>query len=488
MQPGEVLAGRYELHDIVGRGGMGEVFRATDRSLGREVAVKVLPRHLLGDDKATERFRREAQLAASLHHPHTVTVHDVVQGQGVEAIVMEFVDGPTLADVIADTDHLPWERALRIAASVADALDAAHARGLVHRDVKPSNVLIAHGDTIKVTDFGIARMVESSQTVTGTVYGSVPYLAPEQALGDPTDARTDVYGLGCLLYEMLTGRPPYVADDAVGTVYQHLHADPMPPSQRNPTVPAVVDDIVLTALERDPDRRYPSAADFAVALRDGAEGRSPTQVLPPTPAADQTRPVAAPFPAPAPRGGRPRRTAVRRSEPRRSPMPLIVALVVLVFLVLWLVGAFDESSGEPGALPGASPSPTVVTEATPPASETATSAPSPTTSPPQSPTPTQTPTETDSPATAEEAAQEVRASIAEARSNGDLTAKAENELDKQLSEVMKEHDRDNDDKALEKLDEMREQLRKFIEEGEATERAAELIEPELDDLETALRS
>lgn len=482
MQPGEILAGRYALETVVGRGGMGEVFRATDRALGREVAVKVLPRHLLGDERATQRFRREAQLAASLHHPHTVTVHDVVTGEGVEAIVMELVDGPTLADVLVDTGPMPWDRALRVAASVAAALEAAHSRGLVHRDVKPSNVLLTSDDTVKVTDFGIARTVEASQTVTGTVYGSVPYLAPEQALGDPTDARTDVYGLGCLLYEMLTGRPPYVADDAVGTVYQHLHADPIPPSERNPNVPTFVDDIVLPALERDAELRYQTAGGFAAVLREGADGIAPAPAAAPAgPPVAETRRM-----PPPPRGGRARRTAVRRGQPRRSVVPLMVALIVLVFAVLWLAGAFDDSAtGADGAADDTAAEGTVT--AAPPTATPTTSGPTPDAIAQGSPTASPTPTESDPP-DPEDAARDVRAAIASARNEGELTAKAEDELEKALGAVMDEHAEGDDEEAFEKLEKMREELTELVEKREATERGSQLVSPALDELETSLRS
>ena len=472
MEPGETLAERYELHEVVGRGGMGEVFRATDRTLGREVAVKVLPRHLIGDQDATRRFRREARLAASLDRSDTVTVHDVVQEGDVEAIVMEFIDGPTLADVLRDTGPLPWRRALRIAAMVADALDAAHRRDLIHRDVKPSNVLLVADNEIKVTDFGIARAGQASDTVTGTVRGSVPYLAPEQALGEPTDARTDVYGLGCLVYELLTGRPPYVADDAVGTVYQHLHAEPVPPSQRNDDVPEQVDRVVLRAIARDIDRRWPSAGAFAEALRATEAGEDVTQVLPPDPAPAHAATERVSTPPPR-RGGRAKKEPVRRSQPRRSSVPLLVGLIVLVFVVLWVVGAFDDT-GAATEDPAAS---ATQTTAPPPSEPT----PTPTASP--SPTPSPSP---EGPGTPEEEAQEVRAAIAAARSEGEISAKAEEELDKRLTEVMEKHDEGDREEALKKLDELRDKLDELVEKQEATPEARERLGPELDDLRIAL--
>lgn len=474
MQPGEVLSGRYELVEVVGRGGMGEVFRAVDRRLGRVVAIKVLPRHLLGDEAATRRFRREAQLAASMDHPDTVTVHDVVKEPDVEAIVMEFVPGRTLADLLHDEGPLPWDEALALAARVGDALHAAHQRGLVHRDVKPSNVLLGDGDVVKVTDFGIARAIHSHHTVTGTVYGSVPYLSPEQAVGDPTDARSDVYGLGCLVYELVTGRPPYIGDDAVGTVYQHLHAQPVPPSERDPDLPRVVDDVVLPALERDPSRRYTSAASFAEALRDAVAGRAPTRPLPPPVGSGHGQPPVGETSTRPVRGGRVRRTPVRKSQPRRSFVPLLVALILLIFLTLWATGTFDDSTADaarPNEAAEKSPAPEALS----------------TPSAPPSPSPSPSPTASTLADPAEES-RDVRAAIAAARQDGDLSAKAEQELDKLLTTAMQKHEDGDEEAALKELDELMKKLDEFVEKGEATVAARTHIEPELEELRRAIRS
>lgn len=492
MQPGDRLAGRYDLREPLGHGGMGEVFRAQDTSLDREVAVKVLPKHLLGDPGAVERFRREARTAASLAHPNIVTVHDVVEDDGVHAIVMELVDGPTLADIIRDTGSLPWREALTIGAAVADGLEAAHASGLVHRDVKPSNVLIARGDRVKITDFGIARAMEASRTMTGTVYGSAPYLAPEQALGEDTGPATDVYSLGCLLYELLTGRPPYVAEDAVGVVYQHLHADPVPPSERRRDLPPHVDAVVGRALRREPTDRYASAAEFAAVLREAERGVLPpaatVPVAPPaTPDATQALPPVRSAPQPA--AERPVAATRVRTVRRRSPAAPILVIGGLILGALLLAGLLaDEPSPAPGGEPTApattdapteSPTTGAPTETASPT--TAAPSPSPTAAPttaPPSPTPTQP--------TFDEAVADLRAAIAQARQAGELSEQAEETLDEALTKVVSAHDEGKQEEARRELEKLREELSRSVEQGQATQAAVERLEPRIDQLDAAI--
>ncbi len=255
--PGDVLVDRYELQSPLGRGGMAEVFRAHDRRLSREVAVKVLAPHLLSDARSIERFDREARAAASLNHPNIVNVFDAISDGDTHAIVMELVEGPTLADVISRDGQMPVDDAVRIAISIADALQAAHDRGLVHHDVKPRNVLFDSEGALKVTDFGIARAASSDIT---TIQGSPPYLAPEQARGGRSDRRSDIYALGCVLFEMLAGRPPFDGDSSSAVVMQHIDA-PVPPLSRFRTgVPRDLEAVVTRALAKDPDQRYDSPA------------------------------------------------------------------------------------------------------------------------------------------------------------------------------------------------------------------------------------
>lgn len=238
---------------------MAEVFRAVDTRLGREVAVKVLADHLLADPRSVERFEREGRNAASLHHPNIVDLYDAASEGDTHYLVMELVEGPTLAEVIKREGQMPVPRALDIAARIASALQVAHARGLVHHDVKPSNVLFDGSDNVKVADFGIARAASSDIT---TVQGSPPYVAPEQAKGGRADPRSDVYGLGCVLFEMLAGTPPFSGASASAVIMQHLETPPPPLSQFRDDVPADVNKVVLRALAKDPEQRYDSAQAF----------------------------------------------------------------------------------------------------------------------------------------------------------------------------------------------------------------------------------
>jgi serine/threonine protein kinase len=277
--PGDVLVDRYELRSRLGRGGMAEVFRAHDHRLDREVAVKVLAPHLLADARAVDRFDREARAAASLNHPNIVNVYDAVSDGDTHAIVMELVDGPTLAEVIAREGQLRVEDALPVAISIADALQAAHDRGLVHHDVKPRNVLFDDDGTVKVTDFGIARAASSDIT---TVQGSPPYLAPEQARGGQSDRRSDIYALGCVLFEMLAGRPPFEGDSSSAVIMQHIDTPAPPLSRFRDDLPRDLEQVVDRALAKDPDARYDSPAAMRADLTRIAGGLGGTLVAQPS--------------------------------------------------------------------------------------------------------------------------------------------------------------------------------------------------------------
>src|SRR3954464_9119712 len=258
-----VFANRYEVGDVIGEGGMATVFLAHDRLLDRDVAVKGVAAEVAGDPTNVTRFRREARAAAGLNHPNIVAVYDWGEEDGTSYIVMEYVRGQTLRDLIEDYGPLPAPEAARIAADIADALSFAHAHGVVHRDVKPGNVLITPQGDVKVTDFGIARSDSSEPlTKTGAVMGTATYFSPEQAQGFPLDGRSDVYALGVVLYEMLTGTAPFTAPSPVSVAYKHVRGTPAPPSSIVPDLPATMDHIVLTAMAKDVDQRYPSAQDF----------------------------------------------------------------------------------------------------------------------------------------------------------------------------------------------------------------------------------
>jgi serine/threonine protein kinase/beta-lactam-binding protein with PASTA domain len=269
MTQPRLLGGRYELDGIVGRGGMAEVFRARDIRLDRIVGVKTLRDDLARDQTFQARFRREAQSAASLNHPSIVAVYDtgedMVGNTPVPYIVMEFVDGRTLRDLLRDDRRLLPERAAEITDGVLRALDYSHRNGIVHRDIKPGNVMLTRSGDVKVMDFGIARAVSDAQatmTQTAQVIGTAQYLSPEQARGERVDARSDLYSAGCLLYELLTGRPPFTGDSPVAIAYQHVREAPVPPSRIDPELPAWCDAIVLKAMEKDPADRYQSAGEM----------------------------------------------------------------------------------------------------------------------------------------------------------------------------------------------------------------------------------
>ena len=279
MTQPRLLGGRYELDGIVGRGGMAEVYRARDIRLDRIVAVKTLREDLARDQTFQARFRREAQSAASLNHPSIVAVYDTGEddtgGSHIPYIVMEYVDGRTLRDLLREDRRLLPERALEITDGVLRALDYSHRNGIVHRDIKPGNVMLTRDGKIKVMDFGIARAVSDAQatmTQTAQVIGTAQYLSPEQARGERVDARSDLYSTGCLLYELLTGRPPFLGDSPVAIAYQHVRENPVPPSRVDPEVPQWADAIVLRAMAKDPRDRYQSAAEMRQDIQRALQG------------------------------------------------------------------------------------------------------------------------------------------------------------------------------------------------------------------------
>lgn len=267
---GTVGEGRYRLTRRLGRGGMAEVFGAQDLRLGRTVAVKLLRPELAQDDVARLRFTREAHSVASLNHHAVVAVYDTGEeelpgGESMPYIVMELVEGRTVRDLLVDEEAPPVDQALIIIAGVLEALAYSHRHGIVHRDIKPANVIITTGGAVKVMDFGIARALTgaaSTMTQTGMVMGTPQYLSPEQALGKAVDHRSDLYATGCMLYELLTLRPPFTGDTPLSVVYQHVQDAPVPPSRASHRVPPQLDGLVLRSLAKDPDDRFQSADEF----------------------------------------------------------------------------------------------------------------------------------------------------------------------------------------------------------------------------------
>ncbi|MBB3748779.1 serine/threonine-protein kinase [Mycolicibacterium sp. BK634] len=275
------LSDRYELGEILGFGGMSEVHLARDTRLHRDVAVKVLRADLARDPSFYLRFRREAQNAAALNHPAIVAVYDTGEAETPNGplpyIVMEYVDGVTLRDIVHTDGPMPYKRAIEVIADACQALNFSHQHGIIHRDVKPANIMISKAGAVKVMDFGIARALADANNVTQTaaVIGTAQYLSPEQARGEKVDARSDVYSLGCVLYEILTGEPPFVGDSPVAVAYQHVREDPVAPSQKHSGISPELDAVVLKALAKNPDNRYQTAAEMRTDLVRVHNGESP---------------------------------------------------------------------------------------------------------------------------------------------------------------------------------------------------------------------
>jgi serine/threonine-protein kinase len=291
------FADRYELREVVGIGGMSEVHLARDLRLDRDVAVKVLHADLAKDPNVNARFRREAQKTAGLNHPAIAAVYDAGETETSAGpllyIVMEYVDGLTLRDVVRARGAMTPRRAIAVIADVCEALEFSHRHGIIHRDVKPANIMMTAAGAVKVVDFGIARALadsDNSVTRTGAVMGTAHYLSPEQARGGQVDARSDVYSLGCVLYEISTGEPPFTGDSPVAIAYQHVHSDPGVPSSHDGQLTPDFDAIVLKAMAKDPDDRYQSAAELRVDLIRLQNGDAPYAAAGETPA-DLTSPL-----------------------------------------------------------------------------------------------------------------------------------------------------------------------------------------------------
>ena len=293
MTQPRLLGDRYELDGVVGRGGMAEVYRARDLRLDRTVAIKTLRADLARDQTFQARFGREAQSAASLNNPSIVAVYDTGEdlstGVPIPFIVMEFVDGRTVRDLLIEGHRLLPERTLEIVSGVLRALEYSHQAGIVHRDIKPGNVMVTRNGDIKVMDFGIARAMsdaQSTMTQTAQVIGTAQYLSPEQARGERVDARSDLYSTGCLMYELLTGRPPFTGDSPVAIAYQHVRENPIPPSRLDPSLPSWADSIVLKAMAKSPNDRYQSAAEMQADIQRAASGMQVAAAVPPPTRAD----------------------------------------------------------------------------------------------------------------------------------------------------------------------------------------------------------
>ncbi|MEV5484038.1 MULTISPECIES: protein kinase domain-containing protein [Streptomyces] len=339
-----ILGQRYELVEQLGHGGMGTVYRAHDHRLRRTVAVKTLSAELALQPEFLSRFQREAHAAAALNHPGVATVHDVGEdasgGVAEPYLVMEYVEGTTLSHVLKG-GALPPAQAADVVGQVLEALEHSHRHAIVHRDIKPANVMLAGTGKIKVVDFGIAKAlseVATRLTGTGVAVGTPAYLAPEQIKGGDTDHRTDLYAVGCLLYELLTGRPPYTGDSPFSVMHQHLTADPVPPSRLRPELPPAVDAVIVRALHKDRADRFADAAAMRTALSAAARATPPAPVPTPTardPRAGAAVPAAVASPAPPVEVPAPR--PARRRPGRVVFRPTAEGAVALLGCLLSLV-------------------------------------------------------------------------------------------------------------------------------------------------------
>ncbi len=489
-----VLSGRYRVEAEIGRGGMARVYRATDTVLGRTVAIKVLDTEQASDHSFVDRFRREARAAARLNHPGVVAVFDTGSDDGVHYIIMEYVHGRTLGQVVAEEGPLPPDRAAAIATSVAEALSFAHAEGLVHRDVKPANVMLTDSGRVKVMDFGIARVVSAhTLTQTAKVFGTAAYLSPEQAQGQRVDGRSDVYALGVVLYEMLTGRAPFAADSPVALAFKHINEEPAPPSSVRRGIPAGLEAVVMRALAKDPDARYPGAAEMATALGPfaaaaGAAGAAgvttePRVVLPDSTVRLPTAEVPEALTGPA------RTVPAHRASPRRRRWwPALLALLVLLGL---LTAAFLPAMLSGGG-PRTTPKPSAPHRTAPPSHRASPTPPSPTPGPtPPSPTPSPEPT-TPAPEptipSVPDAVASISGTLAGAQASETIDQHTADDVRGKVEDALRHYTEGDLDKALDDIQKARDKLAEDADHGKVALDVANALDRELRDLAAAMQA
>ena len=347
-----VVDNRYVLSGLLGGGGMGKVFLACDEVLDRDVALKVLREQYAEDEEFVERFEREAKAAASLNYPNIVSVYD--RGRAADGsyyIAMEHVPGGTLKDRILKEGSMEAAEVVRLASQVADALSVAHGRGIVHRDIKPQNVLLTTDGDAKVADFGIARAASDAPLSNSSlVLGTAKYMSPEQATGDPVGPGSDLYSLGVVLYEMLTGEVPFEADSSVGVAMKHVMEPPRPPREKNPAVPEALDAVAMKLLQKKPEDRYPGAAELVADLQRVGEGLSPVFATLPTSWAGTTEQPVAPVVARSSGGNR--RDFSRAPSRRRRTILLLCAAALVALLAALGLAALGSSRGYGGPVVG----------------------------------------------------------------------------------------------------------------------------------------
>jgi eukaryotic-like serine/threonine-protein kinase len=466
-----ILDDRYELGPVLGNGGMARVHQGKDRQLKRAVAVKVLAPPFDQDKSFVERFRREAHAAARLNHPNIVAVYDSGSDDGTHYIVTELVEGETLADLLQREGALPPERVVEISRQICHALEAAHERGVVHRDVKPGNVMITPEGRVKVVDFGIARAAGAeSVTRTGLVMGSASYLSPEQARGEPGDERSDIYSLGCVIYQMLTGRPPFVAENPISALYQHVNEPVDPPSSIRP-VPPALEKAVLRALEKDPAKRFGSVKE----LEDALEASTESATMPlPVAAGEPTAPVER-VDATAPIQRANVTAPVQRATPtghrRARPFPwAVVGAVVLGLLVIAaLAMALGASDPQQAARQAARDANQQQTE-------------EPTDSP------TESPTTVLEPPTVDDAYAALVAAIAQAEGAGQIDEKLAGELGDRADRAYEAYQAGDPEEVQKQLEEFGQKLAEATDKGEVPVEAADSIQSSFNDLVLAIQN
>ena len=481
-----VLADRFEIDSLLGQGGMARVYRGTDRVLGRPVAIKVLADNLGSDPQFVARFRQEAQSAASVSHPNLVSVFDTGSDGDVHYIVMEYVEGRTLDETIRAEGPLDPTRALQIAAAICGALAAAHARGIIHRDIKPANILLQPDGVVKVMDFGIAKGADSpSLTNAGFVVGTAAYLSPEQARGLSVDARSDIYSVGCVLYEMLTGVPPLPGETRLDIANKLANEEPLPPSSLNPAASEDVDRMVMRALAKSPEDRYQSALDMQVELDATTDvsmeaeawstqrksmafpaGSSATTIVPRD--ATATGVLRQDTALVAPEG-------VRLGHSRFGRFLLVAGLLLLALaalLAFWTLAG--RQSPEAGSSTQGAPSPE------PPS-------PAVTTGPPVPPNAGLPPPQGSSDAVVRDVIQRLAGGIVAAESAGEISEKAARDVTREVEKAYEQYSEGDLDDARDATAEAREELSKYYERGEVSSALVNSLSEALSRLEAALR-
>ncbi|MGH2530288.1 MAG: protein kinase domain-containing protein [Actinomycetota bacterium] len=449
-----VLADRYGLGSVIGRGGMARVHKSADRLLGRTVAVKILASPYDRDERFVARFRREARAAARLAHPNIVAVFDTGSDGHTHYIVMEYVEGRTLHDAILLEAPMAPRRVAEIADAMAAALAAAHEAGIVHRDVKPANVMLTPEGEVKMMDFGLARAVDAETlTRTGFILGTASYVSPEQAQGGSTDARSDLYSLGCVLYEMLAGRPPFVGDSPVAVLYQHVNEPALPPSMFHP-VPTGLEAVVLRCLAKNPDDRFQSALELRRELSPDGEGAAAEATT--IPVMVDGAGVRHPQPTEVldePGGEAETLTSRRRWRGAAVVAGLAILVLLLVPAVQLLTRGAEPTGRGTATSPAASPS-------APPTVE-----PSPTVS---------------------EAYSFLVATIFDAQQGGPITEGAAEDLLNRAEEIRKAYVEGDTEDLAGKIEEFADKLKEFVQKHEITPSRAGAIVEALDDLVQAM--